>query len=162
MSVWLKKEEMKVGHIARVVLPGSPVGVLVRVVEQTAPDQFVGRRRDGSTQSFGRDQVYLACEGLTLRDWQDAEFAQGACNGGAVVHAFSRTVQRLQAESEFFGLGTAWIHRHPIFRAYLNQLTWLARDSSADMLDVLQTVNRVCETGEGVHHRIETKQPVEA
>jgi hypothetical protein len=67
---------------------------------------------------------------LTKKDYQDALDVQSACNLGAVVHSFSRVMNKIQATAREEMHGTDWINEHPITRMYVEQLVHLSKGTS--------------------------------
>jgi len=67
---------------------------------------------------------------LTAKDYQDAIDVQSACNLGAVVHSFSRVMEKIQATARELNEGTEWINEHPITRLYVEQLKHLSIKTS--------------------------------
>jgi len=67
---------------------------------------------------------------LTPNDYKSAIDVQSACNLGAIVHSFSRAMERIQEDAREEGKGTDWINNHPISRLYAEQIVHLTRNSS--------------------------------
>ena len=62
---------------------------------------------------------------LTPNDYKTAIDVQSACNLGAVVHSFSRVMNKIQADGR--GKGTDWVNKHPITRMYAEQIHFLSQ-----------------------------------
>lgn len=69
-------------------------------------------------------------ERLTPKDYQDAIFAQDACNLSGLVHSFSKVVTKIWAEARALGKGTDWVNRHPISVLYASKLGSLANSET--------------------------------
>ena len=68
----------------------------------------------------------MADERLSPKDYQDAIYAQDACNLSGVVHSFSRVVNKIWAEARTLGKGTEWVNTHPISILYASKVGSLA------------------------------------
>jgi len=62
---------------------------------------------------------------LTSRDYQNAIFAQQACNVSGLVIELSRVMTRIWNEANRDGHGTEWVNNHPIVRLYSEQIRHL-------------------------------------
>ena len=85
-------------------------------------------------------------EGLTLKHYKDAQFAQSACNSIALINALHRLLPNIKQDikektgSEF---DTEAFNKHLIVRAFIGQLSYLAGESlgpSSETLDELEKV----------------------
>jgi hypothetical protein len=74
---------------------------------------------------------------------QNALFAQGACNGGALVHGLDRAIHVLQDIAHKKNLGTDWVSQHPIVTMYLAQLVFL--NGNGGLLDRHMDAYAMCE-----------------
>ena len=62
---------------------------------------------------------------IEKRDYQNALFAQSACNLSGIVHSFSDIFGRIREEADKQGQGTDFINQHPICVLFAEQIKHL-------------------------------------
>lgn len=73
--------------------------------------------------------------------YKDALYTQGACNLGALVHAWDPIISFLQAKARAENHGTEWINKHPVnvlFVEQLHQLTGFSTRYSESLTECVQ------------------------
>lgn len=68
--------------------------------------------------------------GLTLRDWEDAEHSQAACNLSGLAHSLTDVLGRIRQERHING--TEGVNKHPIVRLYVEQMLYLCGGGCGD------------------------------
>lgn len=87
-------------------------------------------------------------EGLTVKDYQNAIFAQSACNSIALINALHRLLPRIKQDiKEKTGqdYNTEAFNKHVLVRAYLGQLSFLAGESLGPSSETLNELDHIVE-----------------
>lgn len=88
-------------------------------------------------------------ETLTLRDYEDAQFAQSACNSIALINSLHRMLPRIKGDITAKNGGdwdTEAFNKHLIVRAFLGQLSYLAGESLGPSLETLNELDAMIES----------------
>ena len=91
----------------------------------------------------------MSDERLSAKDYQDAVYAQDACNLSGIVHTFSRVMTKIWAEARATGNdNTDWVNMHPIAVLYASKVGSLANSedmrSYSDAYDACSTEALKC------------------
>lgn len=79
--------------------------------------------------------------GLTLRDWENADQSQNACNLSGLAHSLVDVLGRIRCERGINGTGD--VNRHPIVRLYCEQMLLLAGGGPGDTTSWLEACHAV-------------------
>ena len=91
----------------------------------------------------------MSDERLSPKDYQDAVFAQNACNLSGIVHTFSRVMNKIWVEARATGNdNTDWVNTHPIAVLYASKVGSLANSedlqSYSEAHDACEAEARTC------------------
>ncbi len=85
----------------------------------------------------------MSDERLSPKDYQDAVFAQDACNLSGIAHSFSRVMNKIWAEARATDNdNTNWVNTHPIAVLYASKIGSLA--NSEDLQSYSDAYDACC------------------
>lgn len=87
-------------------------------------------------------------ERLTLADYENAVFAQSACNSIALINALHRLLPRIKGDIKAKtgnDYDTESFNKHLIVRAFLGQLSYLAGESLGPSSETLNELDAMVE-----------------